>query len=88
MQLEYVDVVFANRPDPNTPMEGRSTRYPPSQFVLGRASCSEVLVTVKHTHTGRSGQRWPGPWGGEGWPQAPISFKTSSLAALSLLVSW
>jgi len=25
MQLEYVDVVFANRPDPNTPMEGNST---------------------------------------------------------------
>lgn len=23
MQLEYVDVVFANRPDSNTPMEGR-----------------------------------------------------------------
>lgn len=22
MQLEYVDVVFANRPDSNTPMEG------------------------------------------------------------------
>lgn len=24
MQLEYVDVVFANRPDSNTPMEGES----------------------------------------------------------------
>lgn len=24
LQLEYVDVVFANRPDPNTPMEGKS----------------------------------------------------------------
>lgn len=24
LQLDYVDVVFANRPDPNTPMEGRS----------------------------------------------------------------
>lgn len=23
LQLEYVDVVFANRPDPNTPMEGK-----------------------------------------------------------------
>lgn len=23
MQLEYVDVVFANRPDSNTPMEGK-----------------------------------------------------------------
>lgn len=26
LQLDYVDVVFANRPDPNTPMEGR---FPP-----------------------------------------------------------
>lgn len=24
MQLEYVDVVFANRPDSNTPMEGEA----------------------------------------------------------------
>ncbi len=22
LQLEYIDVVFANRPDPNTPIEG------------------------------------------------------------------
>lgn len=41
MQLEYVDVVFANRPDPNTPMEGKhdcwNTIYPVcllSVFVL------------------------------------------------------
>lgn len=33
LQLEYVDVVFANRPDPNTPMEGTSQ----SQFI-----CSTV----------------------------------------------
>ena len=26
MQLEYVDVVFANRPDSNTPMEGELMR--------------------------------------------------------------
>lgn len=25
LQLDYVDVVFANRPDPNTPMEGNSS---------------------------------------------------------------
>lgn len=25
LQLDYVDVVFANRPDPNTPMEGTIT---------------------------------------------------------------
>jgi len=30
MQLEYVDVVFANRPDSNTPMEGESAdQYSP-----------------------------------------------------------
>lgn len=83
-------MVFANRPDPNTPMEGRSTSYPPSQFMQGRASCSEVLVTVKPTHTGHSGQRWPGPWVGEGWPQALISlfklavFRTSLSPGLVL----
>lgn len=94
LQLEYVDVVFANRPDPNTPMEGRSTSYPLSQLMQGRASCSEVLVTVKHTHTGPSGQRWPGPWVGEVWPEALISFcelavfRTPPLAAFSLLSAW
>lgn len=30
LQLEYVDVVFANRPDPNTPMEGRFSLEPPA----------------------------------------------------------
>ena len=25
LQLEYVDIVFANKPDPHTPMEGRDT---------------------------------------------------------------
>ena len=23
LQMEYVDIVFANKPDPHTPMEGR-----------------------------------------------------------------
>uniref|UniRef100_A0A3P8TC51 Potassium voltage-gated channel subfamily A regulatory beta subunit 2 n=1 Tax=Amphiprion percula TaxID=161767 RepID=A0A3P8TC51_AMPPE len=27
LQLEYIDVVFANRPDPSTPIEGRSFLY-------------------------------------------------------------
>uniref|UniRef100_A0A672P4V3 Voltage-gated potassium channel subunit beta-2 n=1 Tax=Sinocyclocheilus grahami TaxID=75366 RepID=A0A672P4V3_SINGR len=39
LQLEYVDVVFANRPDPNTPMEGTSQ----SQFI-----CSKPL-NIKET---------------------------------------
>lgn len=54
LQLDYVDVVFANRPDPNTPMEGRSASYP----LAGpcRTKCS--------------GQRWLGLWVGRGrpWP--------------------
>lgn len=33
MQLEYVDVVFANRPDSNTPMEGESAHlYQPGHM--------------------------------------------------------
>uniref|UniRef100_A0A673FV16 Voltage-gated potassium channel subunit beta-2-like n=1 Tax=Sinocyclocheilus rhinocerous TaxID=307959 RepID=A0A673FV16_9TELE len=39
LQLEYVDVVFANRPDPNTPMEGTSQ----SQLI-----CSKPL-NIKET---------------------------------------
>uniref|UniRef100_A0A8C5D2F2 NADP-dependent oxidoreductase domain-containing protein n=1 Tax=Gadus morhua TaxID=8049 RepID=A0A8C5D2F2_GADMO len=35
LQLEYVDVVFANRPDPNTPMEGDPFHTPRSRkFVI------------------------------------------------------
>lgn len=30
LQLEYVDVVFANRPDPNTPMEGKTSSFQPT----------------------------------------------------------
>lgn len=50
LQLDYVDVVFANRPDPNTPMEGRLASYPLA------GSC----------RTKSSGQRWLGLWVGEG----------------------
>uniref|UniRef100_F6T160 Voltage-gated potassium channel subunit beta-2 n=1 Tax=Monodelphis domestica TaxID=13616 RepID=F6T160_MONDO len=34
LQLEYVDVVFANRPDPNTPMEGLIFRNTSSQTFI------------------------------------------------------
>lgn len=34
LQLEYVDVVFANRPDPNTPIEGECT-LPSAAFYGG-----------------------------------------------------
>lgn len=37
LQLDYVDVVFANRPDPNTPMEGRCRRRRRAIRVPGRA---------------------------------------------------
>lgn len=37
LQLDYVDVVFANRPDPNTPMEGRCRRRRRASRVPGRA---------------------------------------------------
>lgn len=32
MQLEYVDVVFANRPDSNTPMEGEGKEFQLNSF--------------------------------------------------------
>ncbi|KAG9337713.1 hypothetical protein JZ751_028363 [Albula glossodonta] len=38
-KLEYVDVVFANRPDPNTPMEGGGVRSP-------AAGCSELICSL------------------------------------------
>ncbi|XP_058848962.1 voltage-gated potassium channel subunit beta-2 isoform X1 [Acipenser ruthenus] len=34
LQLEYVDVVFANRPDPNTPMEGDPFSTPKSRTFI------------------------------------------------------
>lgn len=33
LQLDYVDVVFANRPDPNTPMEGNPSVFLPYVFI-------------------------------------------------------
>uniref|UniRef100_A0A4W4FWZ8 Voltage-gated potassium channel subunit beta-2 n=1 Tax=Electrophorus electricus TaxID=8005 RepID=A0A4W4FWZ8_ELEEL len=39
LQLEYVDVVFANRPDPNTPMEGEC---------LGESVLTETVRAMTH----------------------------------------
>lgn len=71
-----------------------SSGQPVSSLTTQSRTNSEVLVTVKHTHTQHSGQRWPGPRVGEGWPQALILFcelvvsRTSPLAAFSLLSGW
>ena len=39
LQMEYVDIVFANKPDPHTPMEGKCKVYslfmPDLQKILG-----------------------------------------------------
>lgn len=55
LQLEYVDVVFANRPDPNTPMEGRCSCFnlcilPAYVCCLPRPSgthCAVLVATAK-----------------------------------------
>lgn len=46
MQLEYVDVVFANRPDSNTPMEGESVyqdfqQHPVMKLIESAGSVSD-----------------------------------------------
>nr|XP_015192403.1 PREDICTED: voltage-gated potassium channel subunit beta-2-like [Lepisosteus oculatus] len=43
LQLEYVDVVFANRPDPNTPMEGD-----PFNTSKSRTFIIEELLEIPH----------------------------------------
>lgn len=70
LQLEYVDVVFANRPDPNTPMEGgcraavlRSSPLPFVALVVGlcQAFISRALSLPKQKRLLRlPGQ--PTPW--------------------------
>ncbi|RXM98847.1 Voltage-gated potassium channel subunit beta-2 [Acipenser ruthenus] len=47
LQLEYVDVVFANRPDPNTPMEGRRNCKHKSILMACSVLMYELLMT-KH----------------------------------------
>uniref|UniRef100_A0A8C2H6F7 Voltage-gated potassium channel subunit beta-2 n=1 Tax=Cyprinus carpio TaxID=7962 RepID=A0A8C2H6F7_CYPCA len=60
LQLEYVDVVFANRPDPNTPMEGTSQ----SQFI-----CSIATVRAM-THVINQGMAMY--WGTSRWSPMEI----------------
>lgn len=52
MQLEYVDVVFANRPDSNTPMEGESVyqvfqQHPVMKLIESAGSGSQCLTFSK-----------------------------------------
>lgn len=47
MQLEYVDVVFANRPDSNTPMEGEENQLSVFQLKFGRR-----LEELNEVHAG------------------------------------
>lgn len=42
MQLEYVDVVFANRPDSNTPMEGELST--PQQTLLEALKAKKINI--------------------------------------------
>lgn len=46
MQLEYVDVVFANRPDSNTPMEGESVYQDFQQHPVMKLIKSAVVHSV------------------------------------------
>ncbi|KAM8805189.1 LOW QUALITY PROTEIN: voltage-gated potassium channel subunit beta-1 [Eudromia elegans] len=52
LQLEYVDVVFANRPDANTPMEGQRPRPPLRWLGLALFVCllspSEIVRAMTH----------------------------------------
>ncbi|KAM3871961.1 voltage-gated potassium channel subunit beta-2-like isoform 3-T3 [Diretmus argenteus] len=60
LQLEYVDVVFANRPDPNTPMEGRHTLF-----------CGVLVETVRAmTHVINQGMAMY--WGTSRWSSMEI----------------
>lgn len=42
MQLEYVDVVFANRPDSNTPMEGEFGLMHTTVHKFGVGKCEHI----------------------------------------------
>lgn len=42
LQLEYVDIVFANRMDANSPMEGQ---LPPSRRAVGKGKGTAISAT-------------------------------------------
>lgn len=41
LQMDYVDIVFANKPDPHTPMEGRDVK---KEICLGLVLLSLMFV--------------------------------------------
>ncbi|KAG9482008.1 hypothetical protein GDO78_010960 [Eleutherodactylus coqui] len=74
LQLEYVDVVFANRPDPNTPMEGKpSTSHivPTILYFSSLPSITFLTETVRAmTHVINQGMAMY--WGTSRWSSMEI----------------
>ncbi|MGH0118303.1 UNVERIFIED_CONTAM: hypothetical protein FKN15_049324 [Acipenser sinensis] len=74
LQLEYVDVVFANRPDPNTPMEGDPFSTPKSRTFI-------VEETVRAmTHVINQGMAMY--WGTSRWSSMEIMASYSTLLSI------
>lgn len=44
LQLDYVDIVFANKPDPHTPMEGKLQKCP--------------IYLLKEKNNGENSKKW------------------------------
>lgn len=60
MQLEYVDVVFANRPDSNTPMEGEENELADFYWGTGWKGLNEVHISLISEHSNDSTMvTWP-----------------------------
>ncbi|XP_022624584.1 voltage-gated potassium channel subunit beta-1 isoform X2 [Seriola dumerili] len=69
MQLEYVDVVFANRPDSNTPMEGDSVLI---QLIDMMRSCAYVSPEIVRAMTYVINQGMAMYWGTSRWTAMEI----------------
>lgn len=51
MQLEYVDVVFANRPDGNTPMEGEENELADFYWGTSWKGLNKVHISLISDHS-------------------------------------
>lgn len=51
LQLDYVDVVFANRPDPNTPMEGSNSVFSTLFCLFITFLSLVVILCLKKRHS-------------------------------------
>lgn len=58
LQLDYVDVVFANRPDPNTPMEGMFLYFSPSCFQTIPPFAVHCTCTSRHASVSMTTVKW------------------------------